>query len=95
MRLSSTQKDLLFVLHAIRERNPDQTVIPAVRLHEMLAKNRQKTLFTTNFRTSCHTLHRHGLLNKYRNASMKLAFGLSEKGAEVARGIYEERLREL
>ncbi|MFV0262046.1 MAG: chromosome segregation protein ParM [Kluyvera sp.] len=95
MRLSAIQKDLLFVLYALRERNPDQTVIPSVRLFRMLEQNSRKTFFATNFRTSCHTLHRHGLLSKYRNASMKLAFGLTDTGADIARDIYTARLKTL
>ena len=79
MRFSSTKKDILFVLYQLELREMVQA-IPATNLLEMINQSREVDFFATNFRTSCHTLHRNGFLSKYRNSSLKLAFTLTEQG---------------
>ncbi len=83
MRLSSTQKDVLFILYAI-EAGGKAEPVPGVKILEMINSARQSGIHGTNFRTSCHTLVENGLLNKYRNASLKLAFRLTDDGRERA-----------
>lgn len=86
MRLSSTQKDVLFILYAI-EAGGKAEPVPGVKILEMINSARQSGIHGTNFRTSCHTLVENGLLNKYRNASLKLAFRLTDDGRERRRDI--------
>lgn len=92
-RLSAVQKDVLFVLYALRERGKT-TATPATALLKIINKGREIPLFATNFRTSCHTLAENGLTKMYRNESLKLYFELSESGLEVAKDIYNERTKE-
>lgn len=89
-RLSATQKDVLFVLYALLQRGKT-TATPATALLSMINKGRDIPVFATNFRTSCHTLAKNGLIDKYRNESMKLYFGISESGLGIASEIYKER----
>ncbi|EBD8899352.1 chromosome segregation protein ParM [Salmonella enterica] len=93
MRLSSTQKDVLFILYAI-EAGGKAEPVPGVKILDMINSARQSGIHGTNFRTSCHTLVENGLLNKYRNASLKLAFRLTDDGRERAGEIYRKRLEE-
>ncbi|MEW5137376.1 hypothetical protein AB1Y39_09335 [Escherichia coli] len=69
--------------------------LPGVKILEMINSARQSGIHGTNFRTSCHTLVENGLLNKYRNASLKLAFRLTDDGRERAGEIYRKRLEEV
>lgn len=65
--------------------------VSAMQLLAMLNQVRLQPIADTNFRTSCHTLVKHGLLHKYRNpTSLQLAFTLSPNGLEKARPLYEE-----
>lgn len=93
VRLSSTQKDVLFILYAIEAGGKAQPV-PGVKILEMINSSRHSGIHGTNFRTSCHTLVENGLLSKYRNTSLKLAFKLTEDGRERAGEIYRKRLEE-
>ncbi|HGM7842856.1 TPA: chromosome segregation protein ParM [Serratia marcescens] len=79
MRLSAIQKDVLFVLSSLEARGITAPV-PATRLLGMINAARSAQVYPTNFRTSCHTLVKHGLLKKYRNPSLHLAFTLTEVG---------------
>lgn len=69
--------------------------VSAMQLLAMLNQVRLQPIADTNFRTSCHTLVKHGLLHKYRNpTSLQLAFTLSPNGLEKARPLYEELLNQ-
>lgn len=63
MRLSAIQKDVLFVLSSLEARGITAPV-PATRLLGMINAARSAQVYPTNFRTSCHTLVKHGLLKK-------------------------------
>ena len=93
MRLSSTQKDVLFILYAI-EAGGKAEPVPGVKILEMINSARQSGIHGTNFRTSCHTLVENGLLNKYRNASLKLASRWTDERRERAGQGNTERLQE-
>ncbi|HDT5863465.1 TPA: chromosome segregation protein ParM [Aeromonas hydrophila subsp. hydrophila] len=94
MRLSKTQKDVLFVLLGIEQRGR-RGPVPNVDLFELLNKHRDRELFDNNFRISCHTLVKNGLLLKYRDpVSLKLAFLLTESGRDIAEGIFQQRVNE-
>lgn len=91
MRLSVTQKDVLCVLYDLAVRKGITGPVSAMQLLAMLNQVRLQPIADTNFRTSCHTLVKHGLLHKYRNpTSLQLAFTLSPNGLEKARPLYEE-----
>lgn len=93
MRVSAVQSDILFVLYGIAVRKGVSGVVPAMQLFSMITLGRLQPIADTNFRRSCHTLTRHGLLEKYRDRqSLKLAFGLSNAGKEVAAVIYASRI---
>lgn len=55
MRLSSTQKDILFILYAIEVGGKVEPV-PGMKMLSMINSARQSCIHGTNFRTSCHTL---------------------------------------
>ncbi|WP_283631236.1 chromosome segregation protein ParM [Shewanella baltica] len=93
MRLSSTQKDVLFILYAI-EAGGKAEPVPGIKILEMINSARQSGIYGTNFRISCHTLVENGLLKKYRDTSLKLAFKLTEYGRKRAEEIYLKRLEE-
>lgn len=85
----------MFVLYGLAERQLAGP-FPAMQLFSILNKGRLQPVADTNFRRSCHTLNRHGLLSKYRdNQSLTLAFGLTEAGLEIAREVYHKRLTEM
>ncbi|QHM74058.1 chromosome segregation protein ParM [Mixta intestinalis] len=91
MRLSGIQKDILFVLYGFSEHQAGP--VPAIWLLDILNKNRQQVVADTNFRRSCHTLVKHGLLCKFRNQkSLHLAFSLTPLGLITAGKIYKERM---
>ncbi|EBG2148401.1 chromosome segregation protein ParM [Salmonella enterica] len=94
MRVSSIQKDLLFVLYAI-EQNGRATPVEGRKILEMLNRNRVRDLHSSNFRASCHTLAKHGLISIYRNRSLMIALSLTNEGRGPAMEIYEERIREI
>lgn len=95
-RLSGVQKDILFVLYGLTERKNIAGPLPAMQLLEIINRGRLNLVADTNFRRSCHTLAQHGLLNKYRDRqSLKLAFGLTSTGNEIAQGIYQKRIEEM
>ncbi|MOA36434.1 hypothetical protein D3C78_1579570 [compost metagenome] len=92
MRLSKTQKDVLFVLYGIERRGRPEPV-SNVNLFKILNKHRDTELFDNNFRTSCHTLVKNELLLKYRDpVSLKLAFQLSDSGRDIAKAIFQQRI---
>lgn len=93
MRLSATQKDVLFILYAI-EAGGKADPVPGVKILEMINSARQSGIYSTNFRTSCHKLVENGLLTKYRNVSLKLAFKLTDNGRERAGEVFRKRLQE-
>lgn len=90
MRLSAIQRDILFVLSSLEGKGHVDPV-PAIRLLGMLNSVRSVSLYPNNFRTSCHTMVKNGLLQKYRNPSLQLAFALSTPGREIGRAIREKR----
>ena len=84
MRISSIQKDILFVLYQLELRGLVKP-IAATDILSMLNQSRDIAVFGTNFRTSCHTLHKNGLLHMHRDLkTLKLSFRLTELGRERA-----------
>lgn len=92
MRLSAIQKDVLFVLFAIRAKGKPGPV-PSMALLGMINRGRAQEVFPSNFRTSCHTLVNNGLLHKYRDEQLNLGFSLTEAGAELGGQIYQARVK--
>jgi len=76
MRISTIQKDILFVLYALEQKGT-QAPVGGINLLLMINKSRTSELFDTNFRTSCHTLNDNNLSDKYRSSSLKLAWVIS------------------
>lgn len=93
MRLSATQKDVLYILFAIEARGKFDPV-PCMTLLAMLNLTRSSEVHDRNFRTSCHTLVTNGLLSKYRSSTLMLAFTLTADGREKAKDIYQARAEE-
>ncbi|PHM37578.1 chromosome segregation protein ParM [Xenorhabdus mauleonii] len=92
MRLSAIQKDVMFVLVDLTERKKINNPIRAMKLLGMLNSIRVTPIAASNFRTSCHTLTKHGLLIGFRdNRSLQLSFTLSETGRRLASQIYKLR----
>lgn len=93
MRLSATQKDVLYILFSIEARGRFDPV-PGMKLLELLNLTRSSEVHDKNFRTSCHTLVTNGLLDKYRSSTLMLAFKLTADGREKANEIYQARIEE-
>lgn len=90
MRLSATQKDILFVLFAI-ENSGNTSPVPSINIFNMINGSRSIEIFDSNFRASCHKLNDNNLIGKYRSQSLKLAWSLSESGRTKASEIFNKR----
>lgn len=86
MRISELQRKVLLVLSALEARGHDAP-LPVMQLLSLLNAAASKDIYATNLRTSLHTLHRYGLLVKYRNPSQNLAFALTDTGRRKAEAI--------
>lgn len=86
MRISKLQRKVLLVLSALDTRGHDEP-LPIMQLLSLLNAAASKDIYATNLRTSLHTLHRYGLVQKYRNASLNLAFTLTDTGRRKAEAI--------
>ncbi|AVF38251.1 chromosome segregation protein ParM [Rahnella sikkimica] len=86
MRISELQRKVLLVLSALEARGHDAP-LPVMQLLSLLNAAASKDVYASNLRTSLHTLHRYGLLQKYRNASLNLAFALTDTGRRKAEAI--------
>ncbi len=91
MRLSATQKDILFVLYAIEQKG-NKNPIPGMTLLKMINSSRSSEIFDTNFRASCHKLNENKMIGKYRSSSLKLAWALTELGRQKAGEVFENRI---
>lgn len=86
MRISELQRKVLLILSELEARG-HCSPLPVTQLLKMLNSASGRDVYDTNLRTSLHTLHRNGLVQKYRNASLKLAFCLTETGRRKAAAI--------
>ena len=89
MRISELQRKVLLVLSALESRGHTDP-LPVTQLLSMINAAANKDIYANNLRASLHTLHRHGLLQKYRNASLNLAFTLTDNGRRKAEAIRYE-----
>lgn len=89
MRISELQRKVLLVLSALEARGHDAP-LPVMQLLSLLNAAVNKDIYATNLRTSLHTLHRHGLVLKHRNASLNLAVTLTDAGRRKADAIRYE-----
>ncbi|WP_434523830.1 chromosome segregation protein ParM [Photorhabdus asymbiotica] len=91
-RISDIQRKTLKILHLISEREGDNHYpIPATALFKMVSVNTQHTIAASNYRTSCHTLVKRGLLSQYRNTkTARLAYKLTPDGKQQAKGICDK-----
>lgn len=90
MRLSANQKDILFVLYALIHKGSD-TPVANTTLLRLINSSRSTAIHASNFRQSCHTLHQHHLLQKYRYQSLTLCWQLTAFGVQQASRIYTQR----
>lgn len=90
MRLSSIQKDTLFILHAFRLKGR-VAGIRQTALFNIVRANRSVEIFPNNYSLSCRTLAKNGLVILERDESLRLYLTLTESGAKVAEDIYEAR----
>jgi len=89
MRISDLQRKVLLVLSELEVRG-HTAPLPVMQLLGLLNAASSKDIYDTNLRTSLHTLHRNGLVKKYRNASLNLAFSLTDPGRRKAAAIRYE-----
>ncbi|MDE9567354.1 chromosome segregation protein ParM, partial [Xenorhabdus bovienii] len=81
-----------FVLFDLSKRKEINSPIRAMTLLSMINSIRIIPVAGSNFRTSCHTLTKHGLLVGFRdNRSLQLNCTLSETGKDLAAQIYKQR----
>ncbi len=91
MRLSATQKDILFLLFAIEQKGHKEPV-SSMTVFRMINSSRASEIFDTNFRASCHKLNENNLIEKYRSPSnLKLSWGLSESGRLKASEVFKDK----
>lgn len=90
MRISRNQRDVLFLLYAIEQKKGHQHFVTATALFSMISRNRSATLYPNHLRTSCHTLHKNGFVEQYRDEKLKLSYALTEQGRLAASMIYNE-----
>lgn len=89
MRISDLQRKVLLILSELEARGHNSP-LPVMQLLRLLNSASSKDIYDTNLRTSLHTLHRNGLVQKYRNASLNLAFSLTDTGRRKAAAIRYE-----
>lgn len=94
MRISVIQKDILFVLYALKVRGHTSSVA-STRLLSLINGQRGQDIHSSNFRASCHTMAVHKLVILSYSKSLKLLVGLSIDGLTVGGEIYEARLRDM
>ncbi|UTM60478.1 chromosome segregation protein ParM (plasmid) [Photobacterium sp. CCB-ST2H9] len=97
MRISSPQKDALFVLLLIEEKGENDP-FPATDLLMTVNKIRpwNKQVDASNFTRSCHKLAENGFVHRFRHPqSLRLAFKLTDLGRPVAEKRRAEWQREL
>lgn len=91
MRLSAVQKAVLFVLYSISLKLGTEPV-PCKRLLKMVNGVRRYSVDAKNFRISCHTMTKNGLLSQVRDDSQNLLFKLTEDGLSVGEKVFHERI---
>jgi len=89
VRISELQRKVLLVLSAL-EAHGHTAPLPVMQLLSLLNTAANKDVYATNLRASLHTLHRYGLLLKFRNESLNLAFALTDTGRRKAEAIRYE-----
>lgn len=94
MRISAIQKDILFVLYALKVRGNTEPVA-STRLLSLINGQRGQDIHSSNFRASCHTMAVHKLVILSYSKSLKLLVRLSVDGHIAGSEIYEARLREM
>ncbi|WP_147437176.1 chromosome segregation protein ParM [Brenneria alni] len=94
MRISKNQRDILFLLYAIEQKKGHRHFVTATALFSMIRRNRSQTLYPNHLRVSCHTLHKNGFIEQYRDEQLKLSYALTEQGRAVALAIYNEIVRQ-
>lgn len=93
MRLSSIQKDTLFILYAIEQKG-FKDPIPSMKVLNMINGSRSSLIADTNFRASCHTLNDNGMIEKFRcPTSLMLSWSLSESGRNKASEIFNRKMK--
>lgn len=91
MRISKNQQDILFLLYAIEQIKGECFFVPVTKLFKMVENNCHRTLYANHFRTSCHTLNRHGLIQQRRSHNLQLSCALTSHGRDIAANIYNAR----
>lgn len=91
MRISKNQQDILFLLYAIEQIKGESFFVPVTKLFNMVENNRHKTVYANHFRTSCHTLSRHGFIQQRRGDNLQLFCALTSHGRDIAEKIYNVR----
>ena len=89
VRISAIQKDILILLWVFLQRG-HQKPVPGMQLLAMISESRGKTIADRNFRVSCHTLAKHGLIEKFRADNLSLAWRLTSSGGFRAEKYYNE-----
>ncbi|EOZ6414805.1 chromosome segregation protein ParM [Cronobacter turicensis] len=94
MRISSNQKAILIALYAIALKRGVNPPLSLMELLNIINAGRDRKIADTNFRTSCHTLVKHGLLYKHRDLdSLQLSFSLTQEGENTAYPLYQKLLK--
>lgn len=69
MRISKIQKQVLFYLFVIEQRQGNKPVL-SVDLLRLVNRSSNTEIASSNFRASCHTLKDHKLINAFYNESL-------------------------
>lgn len=89
-RLSALQKNTLFLLYGIHQRQ-GVSPVPGRKLLAIINKNSGTgvNVHSNNFNASCRTLSRHGIISIFRER-IYLAFQLTEAGLTLAQEMFSD-----
>lgn len=83
MRISKVQGHVLVLLLAFENRGRAGPILGADMLR-IINGQRGNPVAIQNFRVSCHKLHENGLVEQYRDRTLKLFYRLTDQGRELA-----------
>ncbi|WP_198556671.1 chromosome segregation protein ParM [Paraglaciecola sp. MB-3u-78] len=86
-------KDVLLLLFAI-ERKGGKNPVGSMALLNSINDSRNSFIADKNFRTSCHKMVEHGLVEMHRGPALKLYWKLTNFGRTKAETIYNEIIME-
>lgn len=91
-RISSVQKSVLITLYALSLKRNSPVLVKNIRRIINVDRNNNgfAALAESNFSVSCKSLFKKGLLHKFRDERLQVAYLLTDEGVLKAEEFYEE-----